>query len=78
MKPNAVHVKSTHYSCDLYVGSRRIAALPGAVGKSTTKKPRDWARDREFNLWLGKIWMSKIVAGGTRFNPALSALRVGL
>lgn len=74
MKPDTVHVKATHHSCDLYVGSRRIAPLPGAVGKANTKKAKDWARDREYNLWLGQIWLGCIAAGGTRFNPSIQAL----
>jgi hypothetical protein len=74
MKPSPVHVMATHYSCELYVGSRRIASLPGAVGKPKTKKAKDWARDREFNLWLGRIWLDRIGAGGTRFNPAIKIL----
>ena len=65
---------ATHHSCDLYVGSRRIAPLPGAVGKPKTKKAKDWARDREFNLWLGRIWLDRIGAGETRFNPAIRQL----
>lgn len=74
MKPDTVHVKATHHSCDLYVGSRRIASLPGAVGKANTKKAKDWARDREYNLWLGQIWLGRIASGQTRFNAAIAAL----
>jgi hypothetical protein len=74
MNPTYVYVKATHHSCDLFVGSRRVAPLPGAVGKLTTKKPRDWARDREYNLWLGRVWMTRIETGGTRFNPAIRSL----
>ena len=65
----------THYSADLYCNGVRFAAVPGAVGKETTKNINHKTRDKLFNYYLAKTWLKRIEAGETPFAYAYNALK---
>lgn len=65
----------THYSADLYCNGIRFAAVPGAVGKETTKNINHKTRDKLFNDYLAKTWLKRIEAGETPLAAAYKALK---
>ena len=65
----------THHSAELYCNGIRFAAVPGAVGKETTKNINHKTRDKLFNDYLAKVWLMKIEAGETPFTAAYKELR---
>lgn len=65
----------THHSAELYCNGIRFAAVPGAVGKETTKILTHRARDRMFNYYLSKTWLKRIEAGETPLAAAYKELK---
>jgi len=65
----------THYSAELYCNRIRFAAVPGAVGKETTKNINHKTRDKLFNNYLARVWLKKIEAGETPLAAAYKELK---
>jgi hypothetical protein len=65
----------THYSAELYCNGVRFAAVPGAVGKETTKNINHKTRDKLFNDYLARAWLKKIEAGETPLAAAYEELK---
>lgn len=72
--PNlGITIRATHHDCRLFYGERCFANLPEAIGRKDEQSPRLLARNHMFNEDIGRVWIRRMQAGGTRYNDYLEA-----